>query len=205
MVPSSTLDVLASLRVDVLEAIDNLQTAKIAQAASANKSRGDEPKFRAGDLVMLSTENRRRDYKSRGEFRCAKLMPRYDGPYKVIHAHPECSTYTLDLPNNPNTFPTFHASLLKAHYPNDSFLFPTRELERPDGVLVNGVEEFLVDRIVDARRAGTGWRYKVRFVSYGQEEDRWLAHSLLQDNACLDAWEQRFKDTDGFSSHNNRR
>jgi hypothetical protein len=44
--------------------------------------------------------------------RVAKFMPYFDGPYTIIDTHPETSNYTLDLPNSPNIFPTFHASQL---------------------------------------------------------------------------------------------
>jgi hypothetical protein len=44
---------------------------------------------------MLSTENRRRNYKRKDKKRVAKFMPRNDGPYTVVKAFPEKSEYTL--------------------------------------------------------------------------------------------------------------
>ena len=41
--------------------------AKITQSYHANSSRAKDPKFKVGDLVMLSMLNRRRDYKNREE------------------------------------------------------------------------------------------------------------------------------------------
>ena len=58
--------------------------------------------MKEGDLVMLSTENRRRNYKRKDKKRVAKFMPRNDGPYTVVKAFPEKSEYTLRLPNNPD-------------------------------------------------------------------------------------------------------
>ncbi|GLB33353.1 putative retrotransposable element tf2 155 kda protein type 1-like [Lyophyllum shimeji] len=112
-------EIIARLELDVKEAQDNLLTAKIRQAYHANEHRAPEKIYKPGDLVMLSTENRRRNYKRKGKKRVAKFMPRSDGPYTVIEAFPEKSEYTLRLPNNPNTFPGFHASLLKPFIPND--------------------------------------------------------------------------------------
>ena len=54
---------------------------------------------------MLSTTNQRHEYKKKGEKRVAKFLPRWDGPYKITNAHPEVSTYTLQL--NTNTYPCF--------------------------------------------------------------------------------------------------
>jgi transposase InsO family protein len=47
------------LELDVKEAQDSLLTAKIRQAYHANEHRAPEIVYEAGDLVMLSTENRR--------------------------------------------------------------------------------------------------------------------------------------------------
>ncbi|TFY53312.1 hypothetical protein EVJ58_g9520 [Rhodofomes roseus] len=77
------------LQHDVAEAKDCLLTSKINQAASANAHRGTEECYSVGDLVMLSTANRRCEYKCKGQRRAAKFFPRYDGPYPVKEAHPE--------------------------------------------------------------------------------------------------------------------
>jgi hypothetical protein len=50
-------------------------------------------------------------------------MPRFDGPFVVTKANPSKSAYTLDLPNEPDRFPTFHASQLQKFVPNDDDKF----------------------------------------------------------------------------------
>jgi hypothetical protein len=117
-------DIISRVALDVQEAQDNLLAAKIRQAYHANKHRAPEDVYEIGDLVMLSTENRRQNYGRKGKMCVAKFMPRNDGPYTITHTFPECSEYTLKLPNNPNTFPGFHAHLLKQYIPNDPLLFP---------------------------------------------------------------------------------
>lgn len=116
--------IIAQLELDVKEAQDSLLAAKIRQAYHANEHRAPEIVYKEGDLVMLSTENRRRNYKQKDKKRVAKFMPRNDGPYSVVQAFPEKSEYTLHLPNNPQTFPGFHSSLLKPFVPNDPTMFP---------------------------------------------------------------------------------
>ncbi|KAJ3779534.1 hypothetical protein GGU10DRAFT_250481, partial [Lentinula aff. detonsa] len=54
------------------EARDNLYCAKVLQAFHADKSRGPCEIFQVGDLVLLSTLNRRQAYKKAGERRVAK-------------------------------------------------------------------------------------------------------------------------------------
>jgi len=59
-------------------------------------------------------------------------LPRFDGPYPVIDTHPEASTVTLDLPNQPNAFPTFHIHLVKPFLTNDDEKFPNRAVRIMD-------------------------------------------------------------------------
>ncbi|KIM88040.1 hypothetical protein PILCRDRAFT_62841, partial [Piloderma croceum F 1598] len=80
-----------------------------------------------------------------------KFFPRYDSPYTVIDVHPENSNYTLELPNSPNIFPTFHSSELKPHFTNDCSLFPSHEMAKPQPVITNqGIKEYLVQDIIDS-------------------------------------------------------
>jgi hypothetical protein len=118
------IDVIYQLELNILESKDNLIYVKVFQLHQANKSQGPKIVYKTGDLIMLSTLHCRRDYKNKGDKRVAKSMPRFDSPYRVVAAFPESSVYTLDLPNSPNTFPTFHASELMLHYANDAELFP---------------------------------------------------------------------------------
>ena len=134
------------------------------QASAANKHRGPDPRFNVGDRVLLSTFHRRRQYMQRGDTRVAKFMVRYDGPYRVLKAFPDTSSYTLDLPSSMNVFPTFHASLLRAYVDNDATRYPNREDTRPGPVVgPNGEDEWFVERILDRKRVGRGYRYLVRW------------------------------------------
>lgn len=183
---------ITQLEHDVMEAQDNLLAAKASQATQVNKHRVPELSLRIGDKVMLSTKHRRREYMQKGDNRVAKFMPRFDGPYTITDAHPETSMYTLDLPNSPNIFPTFHSSQLKLFHANDSILFPSREFPRPGPVVTaNGQMETFIEKIVDEKRVGRGKRYLVRWVGFGADEDEWLPRRDLEDCEALDVWEQR--------------
>jgi hypothetical protein len=186
--------VIESLGRDVLEAQDNLLAAKVSQAHHANKRRSPEIEYVVGDLVMLSTENRRRDYKSKNDDRVAKFMPRYDGPYKIIAAMPEKSLYTLDIPNSPGSYTSFHSKHLKKCTGNNAALFPSRERARPETVTNSaGEEEFFIDKIIDERRKGRGYQYLVTWRGEGPEENRWLPRRELEDCEALELWLNRPK------------
>ena len=91
-------------------------------------------------------------------------------PYKITDAHPEASTYTLQL--NTNAYPVFHVSQLKRHLNNDPILFPMRVLSQPPPILTSaGLEEYLVDEIIDSRKHDRGYQFLVCWVSYGHEHD----------------------------------
>ena len=175
---------------DVAEAKDNLMLAKIFQADHANRKRGPEDIYAIDDLVLLSTSNRRREYASPGSGRSAKLFPRHDGPYRVLEAFPQTSTYHLHIPNAPpNLCSTFHASQLKRYVSNDKGLFPGRELLR-DGpvVLADGREEHVIKRIMDEQRRGRGWQYLVQWKGYGPGDDEWLPRRGVEETIVLDEW-----------------
>ncbi|KIJ42625.1 hypothetical protein M422DRAFT_145415, partial [Sphaerobolus stellatus SS14] len=68
----SAREIIDRVHRDVQEAQDNLLAAKIRQAYHANEHRAPEDNFEVGDLVMLSTTNRRHNYKCTGKKRVAK-------------------------------------------------------------------------------------------------------------------------------------
>ena len=142
--------VIQRLTDDVAEAQDNLLLTKITQAHYASSARAPEHKYVPGDLVMLSTTNRRHKYKKKGEKRSAKFFPWWDGPYRVTKAHPEASTYTLDIATDAH--PVYHAQHLKPHHANNDELFPSQRLAQPGPILTpEGLEEYSVQEIIDSR------------------------------------------------------
>ena len=204
MIPPITADVRSSedvdvakmigqIEADVAEAKDNLMLAKVFQADHANRRRRPEEVYKENDLVMLSTTNRRKDYTAPGSGRSAKLFPRRDGPYRVVEAFPQTSTYWLDIPNAPPNFCfTFHASHLKRYIPNDRDLFPGRELPHDGPItLADGTEEHVIERIIDERRRGRGWQYLVRWKGYGAGDDEWLTRREVEETIALDEWLRR--------------
>ena len=154
-------DIITQIYVDVNKAKDNLFQAKVFQAHFMNGHQAAEDIYSNGDHVMLSTLHRHQEYK-KGKKCVTKFFPHFDGPYEVINTHPSTSTYTLDLPNSPNIFPTFHTSKLKQYIPNDPALFPSRELPHPGPILTtNSLEEYFMQEIIDTHRQGCGWQYLV--------------------------------------------
>lgn len=149
---------------------------------------------------MLTTVHRRKEYMQSKDGWVAKFMPPFDGPFKIIRAYPETSSYTLELPPSSKLFPTFHSSQLQCFVPNDDTLFPSRSFSKPPPILTaDGQAEFFIDKILDERPRGRGKQYLVRWTGYGPESDLWLPGAELSDTVALNEWETR--NTANFSEH----
>ncbi|GLB40627.1 hypothetical protein LshimejAT787_0804980 [Lyophyllum shimeji] len=164
-------DLIERIHLDFLEAIDNLAAVKMVQAHYANVHRGPKITYNVGDEVLLSTVNYWREYMQEEDGHAAKFMPPFDGPFTVLKANPESSSYTLNLPEHMNIHPTFHAALLKP-YQKD------------------GVEEFFIEHIVGEWKYRQQKQYLVRWTGYGPEHVLWRPAKELEDTIALDNWER---------------
>src|ERR1700678_4241279 len=143
--------------------------------------------FRIGDRVRLSTKHRRHKFKSAGQHRVAKFMPRFDSPFLITAVNEDKSTVTLDLPATSKRHPVFHNSQVLPFVENDASLFVSRKFSKPPPVTnESSNEEFLVRDIIDERRSGCGFKYLVRWVGYSEEENQWLPPKLLEETEALD-------------------
>ena len=143
----SARTVIEEVAANVATARDNLMLAKITQSFHSNLSRRNPVSYQIGDKVMLSTLNRRKEYKAQDQLRVAKFMPRYDGPYLVVDTHESASTVTLDIPNAPQHFPNI------PYFPHQTF-----QTERRHQVAFPHVGE-----------AGSGRRRKFSRIPSGQD------------------------------------
>ena len=113
-------EVIENLQLDVATTRDNLILAKISQSYFSNPKHIDTPEYKIGDKIMLSMLNHRKKYKNKLQQQAAKFFPRLNGLYQIVDIYPDASTVTLDMPNAPNLFPTFHPSNIKPWFANDN-------------------------------------------------------------------------------------
>jgi hypothetical protein len=126
---------------------DRLLAQRTRQAIKANRRRREGQSFQAGDLVLLSTENL-----NLLKGRTRKLCPKYIGPYKILRANPESSTYKLELSPDlqlQRIHDTFHEKLLKAYVGNNDEKFPKCETRVPYDIGDDPEREWVVDAIED--------------------------------------------------------
>lgn len=146
-----------------------------------NKSKA--PQFSVGDKVWLSTRNIVTTRQSK------KLDHRYIGPYKVLEKISDL-VYRLELPPHIKIHPVFHVSLLHSHRENT---IPDRLPIVPPITIVNGQEEYEVDKIMESRTYHGGLQYKIRWRGFGPSQDTWEPVEAL-DNAkeAIEAFHTRY-------------
>jgi hypothetical protein len=182
-------NIIKQLADDIIDAQDSLTVAKISQACHANKKRAADPSFVIGSQVLLATANHRREYRQVKDSRVAKFMPRFDGPFEVVKAFLDSSTYILCLPEHTKIHQTFHASLLCPFIGNDTDLFPSRALEKPGPVVTaDGEVEYFIEKILDERTHGKGKQFLVRWLGYGADADLWLPCQELANTEAYANW-----------------
>ncbi len=81
--------------------------------------------------------------------------------------------YQLRLPAQWSIHPVFHVDLLTPYKETE---FHGRNFERPLPDLIDGEEEYEVERIVDLRRFGRGRQvqYLVHWKGYLEADDQWI-------------------------------
>jgi hypothetical protein len=155
-----------TLRLEQLkQARDTAQQLMIKAQQSWVKHR-DTPKYKEGDQVWLEGKNLRLNQPT------AKLAPRRHGPFKVIKVLSPVS-YQLALPTQWSIHPVFHIDLLTpyretiTHGPN---------YQRPVPELVDGEEEYSVEKILDSRKFGRRRRlqYLVKWEGYPDSDNMWV-------------------------------
>ena len=80
------------------------------------------------------------------------------------------------------------SALVRTTTANDAAKYPTRTLEEPGPIMVDGVEEYTVSKIVAHRKIGRGVQYRVQFEGWGPEHERWIAGRELEDNEALELY-----------------
>ena len=122
---------------------ENLEQARRKYKEFYDAKHEATPPFKVGDMVWLSRQNisttrpsTKLDYKRLGPFKITKVV----GDSKLA--------FKLDLPPRMKIHPVFHASLLEPYRKNT---ISGRTQPPAPPVIVDGEEEWEVDRVLDSR------------------------------------------------------
>ncbi len=101
----------------------------------------------------------------------AKLTPKCLGPFKIIQEISPVA-YRLELPPNWRIHDVFHTSLLTPYYETAAH---GPNFTRPPPDLIDGEEEYKVERIVAHRQFGRSKRlqYLIKWKGYPESDNTW--------------------------------
>jgi hypothetical protein len=126
----------------------------------------DTPKYKEGDQVWLEGRHLRTNQPM------AKLAPKRHGPFKVVQVMSPVN-YWLELPTQWSIHDVFHTDLLTPYCE-----MPTHgaNYQRPPPDLVDGVEEYEVERVLDSRRyrRGRKLQYLIAWKGYPDSNNQWV-------------------------------
>lgn len=158
-----------SIKDASLEAKAMINMARERYKEQADKSRLPDPEFAVGEKVWLSGKHLNSDRPSK------KLDWKYYGPYKVIERIGR-RAYKLELPRTVKVHPVFHVSLLEKQAP-DNF---DREPQPIPPVIIEGEEEWEVEKILASRKHRNKRQFKIRWKGFQIDQDSWESESNVE-------------------------
>jgi hypothetical protein len=126
----------------------------------------DTPRYQIGDQVWLEGCHLRTNQPT------TKLAPKRHGPFKVVQVMSPVN-YRLELPTQWSIHDVFHTDLLTPYCET-----PTHgaNYQCPPPDLVEGVEEYEVEKVLDSRQYGRGRKlqYLITWKGYPDSDNQWV-------------------------------
>jgi len=139
----------------------------------ADKKRSDTNKYKVKDLVMLSTKDLK--YQMVGR-RTEKLIERFVGPYRVKEIV-SLNTVKLELPSTVKIHLVVNVSRIHRYIGQ----VEGQRKEQPALVIIEGEEEWEVERILNKQRVREKDKYLVRWKGFMAESDIWEGRENLKN------------------------
>ena len=126
----------------------------------------DMPKYKIGDQVWLEGRHLHTNQPT------MKLAPRCHGPFPVIQVISPVN-YHLQLPMQWSIHDMFYMNLLTPYCETSTH---SANYQCPPPDLVDGMEEFEVERVIDSRRYGRGCKlqYLIKWKGYLDSDNQWV-------------------------------
>jgi len=129
----------------------------------ADRKRREGVGFKVGDLVLLSTKELKWHMKGR---RLEKLTERFVGPYKIKNII-SANAVELYLPPTVHIHPVFNISKLQMY----KLQVEGQKATKPAPVIIEGEEEYEVEKILNKRRIRGKDKFLVCWKGYTAEAD----------------------------------
>ena len=152
----------------------------------ADKKRSDVDEYRVGDLVMLSTKDLK--YQMVGR-RTEKLTERFIGPYRVKKIV-SSNAIELELPSTVKIHPVVNVSRVRKYVGQ----VEGQKKEQPLPVIIEGEEEWEVERILNKRRIRGKDKFLVRWKGFTAESDTWEGRENLKNaQVAIEEFEREYR------------
>jgi hypothetical protein len=151
----------------------------------ANKTRRPVD-FDVGDKVWVSTKGWKTERPSK------KLDYQQAGPFEIIAK--EGHSFRLQLPPNIKVHPVFHACKLRKDSDNP---LPGQRPDESLPIVVNGSQEWEINKILGVRVVRKQLRYRVQWVGYDIDADEYLPEDLNHAPIALKAFHDEYPDLPG--------
>jgi len=124
--------------------------------------------------------------------RSEKLTERFVGPYKV-KGIVSSNAIELELPNSIKIHPVVNISRVRLYKPQ----VKGQKKIPPKPVIIEGEEEFKVEKIINKRMVRGKERFLVRWKGYTAEEDTWKSRKNLENaKELVEEFEREYKEED---------
>ena len=155
------------------EAKAALRKAQEDMRKYADKKRSDADEYKVDDLVMLSTKDLK--YQMVGR-RTEKLTERFVGPYRIKKIVLS-NAIELELPSTVKIHPVVNVSRIRRYVGQ----VEGQKKEQPLPVIIEGEEEWEVERILNKRRVRGKDKFLVRWKGFTAESDTWEGRENLKN------------------------
>jgi len=139
----------------------------------ADRKREEVNEYKVGDLVMLSTKDLKYQMVSR---MTEKLMERFIGPYKVKKIV-SANAVKLELPSTIKIHPVVNISRIRRYIGQ----VEGQRKEQPAPVIIEGEEEWKVERILNKQQIRGKDKYLVQWKGFMAESDTWEGIENLEN------------------------
>jgi len=139
----------------------------------ANRRQREKEEYRVGDLVLLSTKDLKWQMKGR---RSEKLIEHFVNPYKVKGII-SSNAIELELSKSIRIYPVVNISRVQLYKPQ----VEGQKKTPPKPVIIEGEEEFEIEKILNKRMIRGKEKFLVRWKGYTVEEDTWENRENLEN------------------------